>query len=114
MKKSTERLMAKLKAKCLSPNTTRLHVNGRYTATWYVDDDDDRRIEMTDSLYTDKVVLTAHDGLPPLRDPQGNQPVPSWWPATVVVLSDADQIIAWLAEKQADLASRPSPRGRPR
>ena len=100
MKKYTDALISELTAKGLSPATTCHRVNGKTTAIWHVDDDDDRYVEMTDAIYSDRVVLFAWDGLP------GNDRF------DVAVLSEHGAIEGWIRDKLVDMQSRYSPRGR--
>jgi hypothetical protein len=107
MKESTRVLLWRLEAEKLEPSVVSHRVFGKTMATWYVDDDDDRYVEMTDAVHSDNVVLVAWDGFP------AASAVSSGWPVEAIVLWEPDEIARWISQKLAVLKSSPSPRGRP-
>ena len=98
MKQATEKLLSMFEKKRLGPARIDHCLNGKTRITWYVDDDDDRYVELVDSRYTDEVVLVARDGR------HGG--------AKLVVYSNHDRIFSWVDQQLKDLASRQSDRGR--
>ena len=98
MKKATEQLLLMFRKKGLSPARAEPLVNGKTRITWNVDDDDDRYVEIVDSLHSEEVVLVARDGC------HGG--------AKIVVYSNHDRICSWVDQQLTDLATRKSERGR--
>lgn len=101
MKKTTEQLLSMFKAKRLGPVRTETVGNlmdGRTRIIWHVDDDNDRYVELVDSLHSGEVVLVARDGC------HGG--------AKIVVYSNHDRIYSWVEQQLKDLATRKSERGR--
>lgn len=101
MKKTTEQLLLMFRKNRLgtarTENVSHL-MDSRTRITWYVDDDNDRYVELVDSLHSDEVVLVARDGC------HGG--------AKVVVYSNHDRIYSWVDQQLKDLATRKSERGR--
>ena len=85
------------KAVHLGPAATE-HANGKTTWRWHADDDDDRYVEATDSLYSPAVVLLARDG--------------HLGGVEAIVLSDPHEIVDWVWKRLITMGARPSPRGR--
>jgi hypothetical protein len=100
IKDSTTYLLYCLRVARLWPARTHHHTNDQWSFRWYVDNDDDRYIQMTSSLYSDDFVLLYRDSL--LREVEA------------VVLTDPQQIVSWIANKLARLSINQSPHGRPR
>lgn len=101
MKKTTEQLLLMFKKNRLGParieNASHL-MDGRTRIIWHVDDDNDRYVELCDSIHSGEVVLVARDGC------HGG--------AKVVVYSNHDRIYSWVEQQLKDLATRKSERGR--
>jgi hypothetical protein len=100
IKDSTSYLLYRLREARLWPARTRHHTNDQWSFRWYADNDDDRYIQMTDSLYSDDFVLLYRDSL--LREVEA------------VVLTDPQQIVSWIASKLARLSVNRSPNGIPK
>jgi hypothetical protein len=98
LKPHLELLHRELCAAGLRPSRAHVHVNGKITWTWHIDDDDDRYVQATDSLYSDQVVLLARDG--------------HLGGVEATVLSDPHEIVDWVWERLNTMGASSSPRGR--
>jgi hypothetical protein len=99
MKQSTSSLLEDLCKEHLGPASIHHRLNGKCSMLWYVDDDDDRYVEATDSLHSSKVVLVVQDGY---RD---------WF--MIAVLSDPPAIVEWIKGRLENMSRFQSPHGRP-
>ena len=62
MRDNTIALQAKLKEIGIGPATyTKHQTNGKTSLVWYVDNDDDRYVELTDSVNSNDFVLVRRD-----------------------------------------------------
>ena len=59
--KDREKLYAELDKRSMRPARTRPEVGGATTLTWYVDDDDDRFVEVRDSVRGRKFLLVVRN-----------------------------------------------------
>jgi hypothetical protein len=87
MKKVMKELLSKLKMN-LGPARTREHINGKTTFTWYVDNNDDRFVEATDSVKSDDIMLIARDRTA----------------ATIVVFANIGEAVSWIEIELRKLA----------
>lgn len=99
MKKATENLLAEFKKAGLGPAVVSQRHDGKCSLIWYVDDDNDRYVEATDSLYSSKVVLIARDG---------------YCDALVSeAIAGFDDILEWVKYRLETMSHVRSPKGRP-
>ena len=96
---SNEKLLDKFKKAGLGPAVVSQHHDGKCSLIWHVDDDNDRYVEATDSLYSSKVVLTARDGY-------------CDWLESMVLSGPAD-ILDWVKRQLEAMSRVQSPNGRP-
>ena len=99
MKPSTSFLLKDMREAQIRPTVNRHHCDGRMSLLWYVDDDNDRYVEATDSIHSSKVVLIARDGY-------------CEWLKTAV-LSEPKEIVEWIKCQLEIMSHVQSRYGRP-
>jgi len=99
VKPNTEKLLERLAERCPGrPTNTTLMVSGKIRARWHVDDDDDRYVELTDTVYGPEIVLLCCDGLHKT--------------AVATILVDHDEVASWIWGRLVEMSNYVSERGR--
>lgn len=88
MKKVMQELHSKLKKMHLGPARTRVHIDGKTTFTWYVDNEDDRFVEATNSTKSDDIMVVLRDKTT----------------AAIAILGNTNDAVSWIETKLRELA----------